>query len=60
MRARKVSILSIVCAFFGVMVSCENMCFDLDISLMQHLCGEGTGNPLQYSRLENPMDGGAW
>jgi len=20
---------------------------------------EGTGNPLQYSRLENPMDGGA-
>ena len=22
--------------------------------------GEGTGNPLQYSRLENPMDGGAW
>ena len=22
--------------------------------------GEGYGNPLQYSRLENPMDGGAW
>ena len=22
--------------------------------------GEGTGNPLQYSCLENPMDGGAW
>ena len=22
--------------------------------------GEGNGNPLQYSRLENPMDGGAW
>ena len=21
---------------------------------------EGNGNPLQYSRLENPMDGGAW
>ena len=22
--------------------------------------GEGTGNPLQYSCLETPMDGGAW
>ena len=23
-------------------------------------CAEGNGNPLQYSCLENPMDGGAW
>ena len=22
--------------------------------------GEGNGNPLQYSCLENPMDGGTW
>ena len=22
--------------------------------------GEGHGNPLQYSRLENPMDRGVW
>ena len=22
-------------------------------------CGEGNGSPLQYSCLENPMDGGA-
>ena len=22
--------------------------------------GEGNGNPLQYSCLENPMDGGPW
>ena len=22
--------------------------------------GEGNGNPLQYSCLENPMDSGAW
>ena len=22
--------------------------------------GEGNSNPLQYSYLENPMDGGAW
>ena len=24
------------------------------------LNGEGNGNPLQYSCLENPMDRGAW
>ena len=24
------------------------------------LDGEGSGNPLQYSYLEDPMDGGAW
>ena len=23
-------------------------------------CGEGNGTPLQYSCLENPMDGGTW
>ena len=26
-----------------------------------HVCyGEGNGTPLQYSYLENPMDGEAW
>ena len=25
-----------------------------------NICGEGNGTPLQYSCLENPMDGGAW
>ena len=25
-----------------------------------HLIGEGNGNPLQCSCLENPRDGGAW
>ena len=29
----------------------------LDISVRN---GEGNGTPLQYSCLENPMDGGAW
>ena len=28
--------------------------------LLVALLGEGTGDPLQYSCLENPMDGGAW
>ena len=27
---------------------------------MTGLLGEGNGTPLQYSCLENPMDGGAW
>ena len=31
---------------------------ELNISAPQ--IGEGNGNPLQYSCLENPMDGGAW
>ena len=26
----------------------------------QGRCGKGNGTPLQYSCLENPMDGGAW
>ena len=25
-----------------------------------YFCGEGNGTPLQYSCLENPMDGGPW
>ena len=28
--------------------------------LPQHRYGESNGTPLQYSCLENPMDGGAW
>ena len=27
---------------------------------MSDVLDEGNGNPLQYSCLENPMDGGAW
>ena len=30
------------------------------IHLFTHLYREGNGNPLQYSCLENSMDGGAW
>ena len=32
----------------------------LDNSVSIHLYGEDNGTPLQYSCLENPMDGGAW
>ena len=31
---------------------------NLDVSYQ--VLGEGNGTPLQYSCLENPMDGGAW
>ena len=30
------------------------------IPVLGQLPGEGNGNPLQYSYLENPMDRGAW
>ena len=30
------------------------------LHILQSFCGEGNGTPLQYSCLENPMDGGAW
>ena len=32
----------------------------VNIFLLLPFCGEGNGNPLQYSCLENPMDRGAW
>ena len=41
----------------------ESACNAGDLGLILGLGkspGEGNGNPLQYSCLENPMDGGAW
>ena len=41
----------------------ESFCNARDLSLIPGLGrspGEGNGNPLQYSCLENPMDRGAW
>ena len=32
----------------------------LFIPILEPYCGEGNGTSLQYSCLENPMDGGAW
>ena len=34
----------------------ERLHFEFSLSCI----GEGNGNPLQYSCLENPVDGGAW
>ena len=33
---------------------------DVSLSELRELIGEGNGNPLQHSCLENPMDRGAW
>ena len=33
---------------------------DMQLTVYIGNVGEGNGNPLQYSCLENPMDGGAW
>ena len=30
------------------------------LDLLETYDGEGNGTPLQYSCLENPMDGGTW
>ena len=35
----------------------KSLLFDM---LSRLVIGEGNGNPLQYSCLENPMDAGAW
>ena len=39
--------------YFCISVTSEYVYID-------NMCGEGNGTPLQYSCLENPMDGGAW
>ena len=33
---------------------------DFTLTFSLSCFGEGNGTPLQYSCLENPMDGGAW
>ena len=38
----------------------ELKCLTIALMLFKDLIGEGNGTPLQYSWLENPMDGGAW
>ena len=49
--------------FPGNSNSKESVCNDGDLGSMPELGrspGRGRGNSLQYSCLENPMDGGAW
>ena len=38
----------------------ESTSSSLKLSLHNTVVGEGNGNPLQYSCMENAMEGGAW
>ena len=52
-----------LCGFPSDSDSRETACSAGDAGLIPGLrrsLGEGNGNPLQYSCLENPMDSGAW
>ena len=52
-----------VTRFLGGSDSKESACSAGDLGLIPGLGrspGVGNGNPLQYSCLENSMDGGAW
>ena len=45
--------------FFGFFLVCHIVLDQVQLHLRE-ISGEGNGTPLQYSCLENPMDGGAW
>ena len=44
----------------AIFVFRKNFYLSLNLLWTIPIIGEGNGNPLQYSCLENPMDGGAW
>ena len=49
--------------FWAQRVKCLSACNAEDLGSIPELggsLGEGNGNPLQYSCLENPRDDGAW
>ena len=58
--------LNFVCVYDFFSLNCCNFAFKGEIFMFGNLhrlivfLGEGNGTPLQYSCLENPMDGGAW
>ena len=49
-----------ICPIFSSMKSSKPGKIQLEIGIGITLGREGNGTPLQYSCLENPMDGGAW
>ena len=54
---------SAIMGFFGSSDSKESVCNAGDLGSIPgsgRSPGEGNGNPLQYSCLENPTDRGAW
>ena len=57
---RNISPLGIVLQIFSQFVLSFDFSFEIFILTYYFYFGEGHGTPLQYSCLENPMDGGAW
>ena len=49
--------LALAGGFFTTSTTWETL---LKLAISMTTFGEGNGTPLQYSCLENPMDGGAW
>ena len=49
-----------VCLSYVITESLLLFYFSFHLHSSNKQSGEGNGNPLQYSCLENPMDGGAW
>ena len=41
-------------------VGVREIIYSILLEIAKIAIGEGNGTPLQYSCLENPMDGGAW
>ena len=48
------------CSFVWTIFLCCLILFKFLFVFLMYVVGEGNGTPLQYSCLENPMDGGAW
>ena len=51
--------LTVICTVFSYSFQLQKYLF-INLSISSPNIGEGNGKPLQYSCLENPMDGGAW
>ena len=53
-------VVCILCHAFFVNITMNMVRDEPNYEGLYWILGEGNGNPLQYSCLENPMDGGAW
>ena len=66
LNCNEIKLIKIICTFLGFPGGSEvtaPVCNAGDLGLIPgsgRFPGEGNGNPLQYSCLENTMDRGAW
>ena len=50
----------LVCNFQSHLLTSNGEGLGMELMIDHDYMGEGHGNPLQYSSLENPVDRGAW